>query len=827
LEKSTHISTGSLIDFDNFSFRYSEDSPFILKKINLHINKGDIVLLGGISGSGKSTLCNAISGNIPFKISGQMKGMITLFDKDIWDYKIEDISKEVSYIFQNAEEQLVTFSVFDEIAFAPENFKNSPQEIRDKVTKIAIALNIEDLLNRSIFSLSGGEKQKVILAANLVMEPKILILDEPLAFLDKNGEEKLIQLLEKLHELRPEMAIFIVEHRLKPFKSLLNRMLLLDDNGKIVFDNNLIEYYNFIKTEETIFLRDDDNNSLSSKKIKLESDLKLPKETQKKAIFEIQSIKYQYPNSEYNVFDNYSLNIYENDFLGIVGDNGTGKTTLLYLIARILDPIKGNMKFRNQPYDEIEIEKFIPKIGFIFQNPETQLFESTVKDEILFAPRNFWNFECLKKEELKEETVNKLIRLIGENKNSQKELRKTNPFCLSWGQKRRLNLAGIFSYEPDILLIDEPFIGQDADSVERIFQMLHDFHKMGKVIVIVSHDRELLSSHCNRMVTISENNQSSSERSNKTETVPNQINEKIIPKKHKINQNSENKKKRKISKINLFIKQSLQFQPGNTWAHKLNPVTKLILLIIYSFFIFYQTSLIIMFISFLLALIAAKSANVTPNSLFKQVKIILYFTLVYIPINAIFDASFYPSNEILFYLYKSYLPIRRHALYFSLRTGLLILNLLTTAVIFTRTTSPKDLAYSIIQVGIPYRFAFSFMIGLRYIPLIQNDATTIEIAQKLRGAGLRKGSSIKRIYFHIIHRITTLIITVLRKAKTTSMAIEARGFGSHSIRTNLHYVKWGLRDISFITAFLLILIYVIIFPIKIPSLYSMFKRIFQ
>ncbi|MHA1562650.1 MAG: ABC transporter ATP-binding protein [Promethearchaeota archaeon] len=246
-----------IIEFSNFSFRYEKQQEFALNNINLSIFPGEIILLGGISGSGKSTLCNAISGRIPFTISGQMKGNLNLFEKNIWDYNQEEISQKISYVFQNAEEQLISFSVFDEIAFAAENLRLPPNEIKQRVNHIAEALGITELLNRSIYSLSSGEKQKTILAANLVMSPKILLLDEPLAFLDKNGEILLNNLLENLHKIDPSLTIVIIEHRLKPFYSLISRILLLNQYGELVFNGKTGNYEDYIKKGNIRYLRDD------------------------------------------------------------------------------------------------------------------------------------------------------------------------------------------------------------------------------------------------------------------------------------------------------------------------------------------------------------------------------------------------------------------------------------------------------------------------------------------------------------------------------------------------------------------------------------------
>ncbi|MHA1855810.1 MAG: ATP-binding cassette domain-containing protein [Promethearchaeota archaeon] len=831
--------TNPIIEFSNFSFRYEKQQEFALKNINLSIHPGEIILLGGISGSGKSTLCNAISGRIPFSISGQMGGKLSLFQKSIWEYDQIEISQRVSYVFQNAEEQLVNFTVFDEIAFAAENFNLHSDEIKLRVQTVADALGITNLLKRSIYSLSSGEKQKTIIAANLVMSPEILLLDEPLAFLDKDGEILLRNLLEKLHKLNPSLTIIIIEHRLKPFYSLIDRILLLNNIGHLIFNGSLDEYKTYIKRGNKRYLRDDTTllNNNGNKRGYKSSKLKDNKKIENLPIISIENISYQYPNSNEKIFSNFSLKIEKGEFLGIEGNNGSGKTTLLYIIAHMLEPTSGFLKFYGKTYDSIELDNFIPKMGFIFQNPENQLFGKTIREEILFAPRNF--IQKKKKNRMNEEEKNqfeetilkKYLPLIGESRNKLNIFMNQNPFSLSWGQKRRLNLASIFSYSPELLLVDEPFIGQDAASIEIILEILHKFVENGKTVLIVSHDKELLQNNCSRILKISKPKEKIQIQKDLSYSLQNK--EKVKEKEEEKRKRRKIKSAKKISRINLFLKQSVFSYQKENWIGQLNPVLKLSVLILSTFLLFYQKSIIILSLSYIILLIITKSAKISIKSLLRQIRWIIILSLIYIPLNTLFDANISQNDDILFYFFSEKFPVRRLALYYSIRTGLLIIIFISTAVIFTKTTSPKDLVYSLIQIGIPYRFAFAFMIGLRYIPLIEQESNTIEIAQKLRGAYIRKGMTVKEIYNHIIERITTLLISILRKTKITASTIEARGFGLYKTRTNLYKVKWALKDtlilISFILlCFLSILIRIRIFDwvFQIPSLFSIYRLIF-
>ncbi|MHA1619964.1 MAG: ATP-binding cassette domain-containing protein, partial [Promethearchaeota archaeon] len=813
-----------VIEFHNFFFRYGNTGEFALKNIYLTIRVGEVILLGGISGSGKSTLCSAITGGIPFNIKGQMKGSVNLFGKSVWKYTAEELATLIAYVFQNADEQLVTFSVWDEIAFALENMCLPKEEIRTKIQKISDSLGIKPLLDRSIYSLSGGEKQKVVLAASLVMDPKILILDEPLAFLDQQGEQNLLKWLSSIRSANPLLTIIIVEHRLRLFVDFIDRICLLNKWGELEFDATPSQYFQSRGNFNEIFLRD---HLFHTQLVSLLSSTRTKSSIKNEEIFpnpliQVNELDFSYPGNPNPIFSELSLSINSNEILGIVGDNGSGKTTLLYILARILEPIHGEILFQGKNLRNFPQDSFFPQIGFIFQNPENQIFANTVHDEILYGPRNFGVVPLDSSVVFEKALIEKYISLIGEHRESDEIIAQTNPFQLSWGQKRRLNLASIFAYDPDILLIDEPFIGQDAASILKVLGILSKFHATGKTIVIVSHDRKLLETFCTRVIDLTQltresqlnNSNSNTDSSEKLPGNESQIQSSPVsnnselkdsePTKtrkdlrlQKLVTRQKRKRQKKMSRIDLYLNQ-LTFQDHQSmsghWLYTLNPMLKLLILVTFTAFLFLQSSILILFGCYVIILIIAKIASISWKRLLRQMRWFFALTLVYIPLNTLFDAQLHPDDTVLFYLFIPQLPVRRIALYFSLRTGFLIIILLTSAILFTQTTSLKDLVYSMIQWGVPYRFAFTLMIGLRYLPLIEQEANLVEIAQKLRGAGLGRKNTLKSLYKYITQRITTLMINLIRKTKITSLTIESRGFGLNSHRTNLYHVGWATLE---------------------------------
>ena len=495
-----------------------------------------------------------------------MKGEVQILGKSVWDYNFMKISKNVGLVKQNPLEQLVTFTVRDEIAFGLENLKYSKRDINKKIQDVAEFMGIADFLDRDINQLSGGQKQLTILSSFLVMEPKILILDEPIAFLDQNSESLLLNRLKHLIKSgKYDLSLVIIEHRLSRVLDIADKLLILNEQGGVALYGTASEIihneFNTLRTtnvripwileafnafnqkypntaslsskpstyhELSQFIDTLDDEELETFQQVLTDHLIEPsnlrrleryeekiefkdvyleqlreknkleyQEGKKKGnqiILETENLNFVYPNSAIKALTDLNLKIYEGDFIGLVGPNGCGKTTLLYTLARLYEPTSGIVKFKGRDIQEVDPYEYAKNIGFIFQNPENMIFKTTLRDEILYAPTNFGTID-----QINDLYLQKLIALVGD------EPAEKNPFNLSWGQKRRLNLSSVFVYNPDIILLDEPFIGQDQKTIDAIVETLYIENKRGKTILISSHDYHLLLKYTRRIVELGEN----------------------------------------------------------------------------------------------------------------------------------------------------------------------------------------------------------------------------------------------------------------------------------------------------------------------------------
>ncbi|MGB5911626.1 MAG: energy-coupling factor transporter transmembrane component T, partial [Promethearchaeia archaeon] len=270
-----------------------------------------------------------------------------------------------------------------------------------------------------------------------------------------------------------------------------------------------------------------------------------------------------------------------------------------------------------------------------------------------------------------------------------------------------------------------------------------------------------------------------------------------------------------------------------SFLHKLNPISKILFLFFLTIITFLIKSLIFLSIILLISIILALLSGISLKNLFRKTRYILIVLLFSVILNIFFNAVPSEQETVLFYLFNlSFLPIRRLALYYAFRASLIVLTLYTSTIIYTNTTSAKDFVYSLMRLKIPYKYCFSFMVGIRYIPSIEYEAKTIALAQRARGFGLEKANSIKKAYRLIFERLVSTLVSILRKGHTTSISMENRCFGLYKKRTNITEIKYKLLDIVFICFctfwFVLMILYLFkLLPIpQFPSLYQIYLNLF-
>jgi energy-coupling factor transport system ATP-binding protein len=449
-----------------FSFLGKADQA--LKNVTFDVYPGEFVVVTGPSGCGKSTLAMALGGYIPHVIEGEMTGEVFVKGMKTADSDLSDLAVCVSLCQQDPESQLCTLSVFDEVSFGPENLVLPAREAVRRVDSSLAAVNSGYLKDRGINELSGGEKQRVAIASMLAMGTDVLILDEPTSSLDPDSAHDVLLAIEMLS--KKDITIIVIEHKLDRLLASADRLIVMDA-GRIVMDGAPATTYP--KYREMLG------------KSAAEGRPQAAPPTEKESI-RVEGLKFSYGDRE--VLRGVSFRACRGELVGIIGPNGSGKSTFLSCLTGLNRPASGKVRVEGMDATKARTSEIARKVGFVFQNPNHQIFENTVLDEVAFACRNFKSPDP--------ETSAKASM----EKYGILPYAAMHPLRLSHGEKRRLNLCSVLPYDPDVIILDEPFVGQDMANMGTMLRDIFSLKGAGKTILMVSHDMDIVYRYCDRVV---------------------------------------------------------------------------------------------------------------------------------------------------------------------------------------------------------------------------------------------------------------------------------------------------------------------------------------
>ncbi len=435
------------VEFKNVSFYYVQDEP-ILENVNVTFNYGEVSLVSGSSGVGKSTFMYIASGIIPYIIEGNLSGEVYVNGEDISNLKLGDITQKVGVVLQNADEQIILKIVEDEIAFGCENLGYKEDKIEKQIEIVTKLMKLDR--KKACRALSGGQKQRLVTASTLAIGQKIIFLDEPLANLDKEGSLDLLKALKVL--ANNGYAVIIIEHRLDLVLPFVDNVYHVEDE-KVQKIENKEEYFDSESEKIAGFCRVFDK---------------------KEPVFVAKDVSFRYSRKEDYILKNISFEIKKSSRNVILGENGAGKTTLLKLISKLSKVkegiIENTVVERSKNRKRGNKHRF-KKVGYVYQNPDYQLFMKSVKEEMYY---NAYSTEYA-------DYIADLFNV--------RYLYDRHPQSLSEGQKRRLTIATILAMKPDVLLLDEPTVGQDSKSLEKMVNALNKIHEETEnTMIIITHD---------------------------------------------------------------------------------------------------------------------------------------------------------------------------------------------------------------------------------------------------------------------------------------------------------------------------------------------------
>lgn len=511
----------SVITVENLRYQYPHAEKLALDGIAFSVEKGEFIGIIGENGAGKSTLSQALIGLVPQFYKGAYGGKVIVNGKEAGSTPVAQMCGNVGLVFQNPFNQLsgAKDTVYDEVAFGMQNLGVPREEMHKRAEEALKLLDIWQYRDRNPFDLSGGQMQRVAIASVLVMRPDVMVLDEPTSQLDPEGSEEVFRAVEKL--TKSGITILMIEQKIEKLAAYCNRILLLHQGKQIAFDTpqkifsmeNLEDYgvqapaFTRICRAENVTLPDGtypvtveeavgvmqakhalselsgsnglDGSNSADDAVKRSMEM-----------FRIEHLDFSYLENVPILKD---LNLHlDGRPTAIIGQNGAGKTTLVKLLKGLLKPVSGNIYFRGEDMAGKTVAMLAGNVGYVFQNPDDQIFKYNVLDEVMFGPLNIGMDPERAKSEAK-----KALELTGL---SGKE--GENPYDLEMYERKMTAIASVLAMDTDVLILDEPTIAQDWRGRRIIGSIIRSLTERGKLVIAILHDMDFVAENFERVIVM-------------------------------------------------------------------------------------------------------------------------------------------------------------------------------------------------------------------------------------------------------------------------------------------------------------------------------------
>lgn len=485
------------IEIKNLSFSYPLSKNNALTDINLSVNAGEFIVLCGKSGCGKTTFLRLIKNILAPK--GKKQGEILLDNKDIALLSLEEQATKIGFVMQNPDNQIVTDKVWHELAFGLENLGIDDDIISIRIAEMASYFGIDDWFDKNVNELSGGQKQLLNLTCVMLMNPQVLLLDEPTCQLDPIAADGFLSTLSKINK-EFGVTVIISEHRLEDVISKADRVVVMEE-GKIISDctsrelgKSFDKQPDFIKrsapTPMTVFANAngkgecpltvrEGRNWLSNIQLKKRDFEYIPPFTNDKYAIELKNICFAYSKNGDDILKNLSLQIPLNSIFAVLGANGAGKSTLVKVISGIAKPYRGSVKINDKKIEKYKSnELYRNNIAVLPQAVEALFTASTVRLDLENVSKEGFGNIC---------ELTNITRILD-----------SHPFDISGGEQQRVALAKTLLTHPKIFIADEPTKGMDIEFKEQFASILRSLQRNGCTVILISHDIEFCAEYADR-----------------------------------------------------------------------------------------------------------------------------------------------------------------------------------------------------------------------------------------------------------------------------------------------------------------------------------------
>lgn len=531
----------SLIEVKDLKYRYPGTTELALDGVSFTVEKGEFIGIAGENGAGKSSLSQALLGLIPQFYKGAYGGSVTVCGMDARSTPVSELCRHVGLVFQNPFNQLsgAKDTVYDEVGYGLQNLGFLPEEIRTRVESVLRCFGIWEYRDRNPFDLSGGQLQRVAICSVLAMKPDVLILDEPTSQLDPEGSEEVFHTVDELTKMG--ITIIMIEQKIEKLAGYCDRVLLMHQGHVVDYDTprkifsredlydlgvNPPAYTRFARANALVFedgtLPVTHAETLERVKasgadratliaslrtmtagVQIEnqghsaephSDAGITNSIQPagaaNATFQVKDLRFSYVKGR-EVLHGLNLAL-DHRPTAIIGQNGAGKTTLVRVLKGLLKPDSGEIRYQGENLETKTVAELASRVGYVFQNPDDQIFKYKVLEEVMFGPLNIG----MSPQEA-EASAHEALRMVGLDEKAGE-----NPYDLELSDRKMVAIASVLAMNTDVIILDEPTIAQSWNGREKIREIIQAKAAEGKLVIAILHDMDFVANSFARVIAM-------------------------------------------------------------------------------------------------------------------------------------------------------------------------------------------------------------------------------------------------------------------------------------------------------------------------------------